>query len=124
MGQISIRSAKPSDAAAVRRVAERDSRRVPVGELLVAEADGHVRAALSLLSQDVIADPFHPTAALVDLLRMRERQVERPRQGTKRPWTAKRVLSPALAGPPGSADKLGSGPPPRFPWTKKHSPSA
>ena len=100
MNEIFIRSATASDARAVRRVAERDSRLVPAGELLVAEVDGEIRAALSLFSGDAVADPFHPTAQVLDLLRLRARQVSRPGQGTKTPWTAKRVLSPVVAASP------------------------
>ena len=80
----------------MRRVAERDSQRVPAGELLVAEVDGEIRAALSLFSGEAVTDPFHPTVQVVELLRLRARQLSRPGQGTNRPWTAKRVLSPVV----------------------------
>jgi hypothetical protein len=43
--------------------------------LLVAEVDGEVRAALSLDTGEAVADPFAPSAALVDLLRTRARQL-------------------------------------------------
>jgi hypothetical protein len=73
---ISIRlSDGDADVAAVRRVAERDSRPVPEGPLLLAEVGGEVRAALSLTTGDAVADPFAPTAAVVDLMRLRARQV-------------------------------------------------
>ena len=66
---ISIRLAGRGDARALRRVAERDSRQLPGGRLLVAEVAGEVQAALSLDTAESVADPFQPTAALVDLLR-------------------------------------------------------
>jgi hypothetical protein len=72
---IAIRPFADSDARAVRAVAQRDSSTVPAGVLLVAEVDGEVRAALSLDSGEVVADPFAPSAALVDLLRTRARQL-------------------------------------------------
>jgi hypothetical protein len=72
---ISIRPFADSDAEAVRAVAQRDSSVVPAGALLVAEVDGAVRAALSLDTAEVVADPFAPSAALVDLLRIRARQL-------------------------------------------------
>jgi hypothetical protein len=72
---ISIRPFADSDAQAVRAVAQRDSSLVPAGELLVAEVDGAARAVLSLDTGEVVADPFAPTAVLVDLLRTRARQL-------------------------------------------------
>ena len=72
---ISIRPFADSDARAVREVAQRDSRMVPPGMLLVAEVDGQVRAVLSLHNGEVVADPFVSSAALVDLLRTRARQL-------------------------------------------------
>jgi hypothetical protein len=72
---ISIRPFADSDARAVREVAQRDSSTVPAGMLLVAEVGGRVRAAVSLHTGEVIADPFAPTAEAVDLLRARARQL-------------------------------------------------
>ena len=97
---LSIRFAAAGDAEPLQRVAERDSRLLPGGRLLIAEVAGEVQAALSVDTGEWVADPFRPTAALVDLLRLRARQVARGPQGTKRPWTAKRVLSPALEATP------------------------
>ena len=65
---ISIRLADAADMPALRRVAQRDSRLLPPGDLLVAEAQGEIRAALSLQTGESVADPFRPTAALVELL--------------------------------------------------------
>jgi len=82
---ISIRPFTDSDARAVRAVAQRDSSTVPAGMLLVAEVGGRVRAALSLDTGDVVADPFAPSGELVDLLRARARQLEgRPRRRRRR----------------------------------------
>ena len=53
------------------RVAALDSARVPRAPLLVAEMDGEVRAALSLDDGGAIADPFHRSLELVELLRAR-----------------------------------------------------
>jgi hypothetical protein len=82
---VSIRLARPSDLPALRRLAGRDSRPLPGGELLVALVEGDVRAALSLRSGEAVADPFHPTAALVELLRMRAQHGGRPRGTRGRP---------------------------------------
>jgi hypothetical protein len=66
-----IRAARGSDGAALHRLAQLDSAHVPAGELLVAEADGNVVAALSVETGTAIADPFRPTADVVDLLALR-----------------------------------------------------
>jgi hypothetical protein len=73
---LTIRFAFPDDALALAQLAAVDSQdRAPSGPLLVAEADGELRAALSLRDDSVIADPFHPTTALVELLRARAEQL-------------------------------------------------
>jgi hypothetical protein len=96
MKPISIRRAEATDQAALREVAERDSRLLPAGDLLVAVVGTEIRAVLSMHTGEAVADPFHPTAALVELLRIRARQIERSRQGMKTPWTRKSVLSPVV----------------------------
>src|SRR4051812_36287540 len=72
---VTIRPAFPDDAPALARLAALDSQRLPVGPLLLAEIDGEPWAAIALQSARVIADPFRPTAALVDLLRGRAAQL-------------------------------------------------
>lgn len=69
--QITIRMATNADASAIARIAGRDSAAAPMGDVLVAAVDGDVRAALSLTDAAVIADPFHRTAELVEMLRIR-----------------------------------------------------
>jgi hypothetical protein len=81
---ISIRPFADSDAQAVRTVAQRDSSMVPAGMLLVAEVEGQVRAVLSLDTGEVVADPFAPSVALVDLLRTRARQLTGARPPRRR----------------------------------------
>jgi hypothetical protein len=74
---ITIRSASAADAAELTRLAQRDSAVVPDGEILVAEADGALRAAVAIDSGLAIADPFHRTADLVELLRTRAERLRR-----------------------------------------------
>jgi hypothetical protein len=74
-GTVTIRAARPVDGAALRRIAQRDSRPVPDGELLIAEVDGEARAAIALADGEVIADPFRPTAELVRMLMLRRSQL-------------------------------------------------
>jgi hypothetical protein len=89
---VTIREASFQDRDALRRLAERDSAPVPSGRLLLGEVDGELRAAVAVGGGDAIADPFHHTAELVDLLRARAEQIDSRR--------SLRVIarSPALAG--------------------------
>jgi hypothetical protein len=73
--ELTIRHAFPDDALALMRLAALDSSELPSQPMLVAEVEGELRAALSLRDGAVIADPFHHTAALVDLLRARREQL-------------------------------------------------
>jgi hypothetical protein len=67
-----IRFAYPDDEAALRHLAALDSKPLPAGRLLVAEVGGELWAAVTISDHpEVIADPFHHTAALVALLRER-----------------------------------------------------
>jgi hypothetical protein len=68
---LTLRLAAPQDAAALHRLAELDSSTAPQLPVLLAEAGGEVRAALSLVDHHVVADPFHRTSDLVALLRER-----------------------------------------------------
>jgi hypothetical protein len=68
--QLMIRPAYGDDYAALVRLAALDSAdQVPPRPLLLADADGVLRAALSLTDGSSIADPFYPSAGLVALLR-------------------------------------------------------
>jgi hypothetical protein len=66
-----IRAARGSDGDSLRRLAALDSARVPVGDVLVAEAEGAVVAAHSPTTGATIADPFRRTAEVVQLLELR-----------------------------------------------------
>jgi|ERR687896_673752 hypothetical protein len=63
-----IRAARGSDGVALENLARMDSQRPLAGDVVVAEQDGTVVAALG--GDRVIADPFRPTADLVALLRL------------------------------------------------------
>jgi uncharacterized protein (DUF849 family) len=68
---IVIRRAVADDLDALRYLAALDSARALLGDVLVAESGGVVRAAYSLDERRAIADPFVPTADLVTLLETR-----------------------------------------------------
>jgi hypothetical protein len=66
-----IRRATEADAAAMRELAELDSRTPLSGPALIGEIDGAPAAAVSLVDGRVVADPFKPTGVLVQILHMR-----------------------------------------------------
>jgi hypothetical protein len=68
--EITIRHATTADAFALRRLAALDDARALRGEVLLAEQAGEIRAALSLDDDRAVANPFAPTAKLVDMLRV------------------------------------------------------
>ncbi len=70
-----IRAARGSDGPALRRLAELDSSVLPSGDLLIAETDDELVAALSVDTGETVADPFRPTADVVDLLAYRAKRL-------------------------------------------------
>src|SRR4051794_30673045 len=71
--RVVLRRARRRDATAPDRLAALDGVRRPAGELMLAEVDGEILAAVPVAGGRAIADPFRPTADLVDLLRARTR---------------------------------------------------
>jgi hypothetical protein len=69
--EVTVRMAGPEDTERVGHLAELDGRRALRGPILVAEVHGELLAARSLDGDGSIADPFHPTAQLVELLELR-----------------------------------------------------
>jgi hypothetical protein len=80
---ISIRTARQDDFTELWSVATLDSATVPAQPLLVAERDGSIVAAMSLVTGEAIADPFQRTADAVDLLRLRASQVPHGSEGSR-----------------------------------------
>jgi hypothetical protein len=72
---VTIRYAFPDDEPSLRRLAVLDSAVMPPAPLLLAEVEGQLRAAVSLATGETIADPFHPSAGLIELLRARAHQL-------------------------------------------------
>ena len=72
-----IRQARLDDAAAVLRLADLDSSRVPSGDVLLAEVGDELWAAFSLDDGHHIADPLRPSADAVLMLAQRGRQLRR-----------------------------------------------
>jgi hypothetical protein len=95
---VTVRLARPEDAEAVLRLAQLDNRRVPLGPALVAEVANEVLAVRSLITGSALADPFRPTAHLVELLELRSTHLrdvaeDRRRRRLTRPLAWLRALT-------------------------------
>ena len=66
---------RPADRAALEYLADLDSREPLEGEILGAELDGALVAAISLSNGEVIADPFARTEHIRSLLALRASQL-------------------------------------------------
>jgi hypothetical protein len=88
---ITIRRSTTGDRAAVARIAAFDSGRAPEGKAMLAFEGGELRAVLPLDGGRPLADPFHRTAELLELLRY---SVDPGRAPRKRPLGLGRLLLP------------------------------
>ncbi|HZN87746.1 MAG TPA: hypothetical protein VFB44_02105 [Thermoleophilaceae bacterium] len=70
---ITITHATSADRAELERLAGLDSGHVPAAPALLARVDGELRAAIGV-NGETVADPFHPTAEIVTLLRLAAEQ--------------------------------------------------
>jgi len=101
---ITIRGAVAEDVEALDRLAQRDTRAIPDGELLIALVGTEVRAAISLVSGETVADPFHPTEELLDMLTLRASEVRGGRKTRGRRFrSATPRTSPAAPQPASSS---------------------
>jgi hypothetical protein len=73
---VTIRRAADADRAVLEQLAALDSARRLAGEVLLAEVGDAVVGAIELAGGAVIADPFRPTAELVELLRVRAARLQ------------------------------------------------
>jgi hypothetical protein len=88
---------RPSDRAALEYLADLDSSEPLTGEVLGAELDGALVAAVSLTTGDVIADPFTRTGHIRSLLELRAEQLrgQHHRFGRRRGSHVRRAARPA-----------------------------
>ena len=92
--EVRIRLATCSDVTALAQLAALAERPIPTNEdVLVAEVDGELRAALRVSGGEPVGDPFYATADLVSLLSLRAAQLA-PRRTRRGAW--RRALRPAL----------------------------
>jgi hypothetical protein len=95
---LTIRRAWPADAPALRRLAELDSSAVPAAPALLALAGSEVRAAVSLRDGAAISDPFRPSLAALELLRIRAGQLTAARPAPRRSPAGAAIRPDAAAG--------------------------
>ena len=72
---MTVRLATSADRAAVERLAELEQTSAPAAPVLLGVVMERPVAALSLRDNRVVADPFTPTRDLVELMRLRARQM-------------------------------------------------
>ena len=84
--QIEIRRLAPTgaDQRELERLAGRDSATTPSGDVIAAERDGQLLAAMSLTTGELVADPFLPTAAARTALISRAGLLRRSSDGARR----------------------------------------
>src|SRR3954468_7699494 len=80
------RHARHDEAGALAALAELDSSRAPRGEVIVADVQGELWAAVSVDDGHAVANPFRPSGALAFRLSGRARELHRAgRHTTRRP---------------------------------------
>ena len=85
--ELTIRPAGWADDVDLARLAALDSARpLAGGQVLVAEADGRLIAAVSLHDGRAVADPFVPSADAVEILRVHAAGSRSAKARVRRPW--------------------------------------
>ena len=105
---IAVRVLDDSDRDRLEHLAGLDSARLPArAAMLGAEVDGRLIAAISLRDGSLVADPFVPTAAAVELLRIRSAQLRGDRRRRRLRIPRLPRARGAIAGsPPGGGSHL------------------
>ena len=75
-----VRYARPADADALAKLAQLDSRPVPQGNVIVADVQGELWAAVSVDDGHAVATPFRPSGELTYSLIERARKLRGPGQ--------------------------------------------
>jgi hypothetical protein len=103
-GSVTIRRLGAADRESLERLAERDSSRAVAldDDVLGAEVEGALLAAISLASGKLIADPFSRTSELRAMLELRARQLRR----RAIVHSAHRPAAALASSPPGAGGRL------------------
>jgi ketosteroid isomerase-like protein len=94
---ITIRFSTDADRERILELAELDERAAPQGDVLLAEADGRLVAAVGVADGVAVADPFVLTSDVLDVLRLRAEQ-ERERTLGRGPLLGRLMLIRQRAG--------------------------
>jgi hypothetical protein len=90
--EVTIRPATYADAAGLEQLAALDSHRPLRGwHVLVGELDGRIVAAVSMHDGRAVADPFVPTADIVESLRLHASASRPAKARVRRPWMPRLV---------------------------------
>jgi hypothetical protein len=81
---LTIRRSDVTDSGALARLAVLDSSSSFTGDALIAEVGDELWAAVEIDTGSAIADPFRPSAVLVDLLRLRVEHMRADSAGPRR----------------------------------------
>ena len=81
---LTIRRAGIADSGALARLAALDSASLLNGDALVAQVGSEIWAAVEIDTGSAIADPFRPSADLVELLRFRVESIRSDAAGQRR----------------------------------------
>lgn len=112
---MTLRLATTADEGEIRRIAALDTSPAPASPALLATENGRLVAAISLCDGIAVADPFVPSKAALDLLRVRAAHLRPGRLESTGLWrrvtsfAGRRRARPraALAGsPPGAGGRL------------------
>jgi hypothetical protein len=71
---ITVTHATEGDRRALWRLAALDDRSAPKGPALLAYVGGELRAAVGIVDGRAVADPFHRTAEIVEILQFQARK--------------------------------------------------
>lgn len=95
---LTIRALNAGDDASLRRLEGLDTRTRPEGDLLGAELNGELVAAISMSTGESIADPFKRTSEIRDMLELRFAQSRPWRRRRRLQWLSRgAIVSPASA---------------------------
>ena len=75
VADVVIRHARPGEADALTTLAQLDSSRAPRGDVIVADVQGELWAAVSLDDGHAVANPFRPSGELTFTLLERAREL-------------------------------------------------
>ena len=89
---VTIKLSTEADRERIRRLAELDSKPAPDGDVLVAEVNGRLVAAMGM-DGGVVADPFERTASVVKVLRSQVEGEPRRARRRHRRWLSRRVAA-------------------------------